>query len=143
MVHSIAPGTYAQFGYDAHLQFHELHIPDRIRIYVAGALAVDGSLHIADTTVADEASLTPTNEATASGQPLGLGAAFRTVSDTPGVHVGNVAQRVIVHAEIDGDGNLIETEISAATDPSLVPAALQQVRLLNSGHTGTERQGCI
>jgi BlaR1 peptidase M56 len=143
MVHSIVPGTYAQFGYDAHLQFHGLHIPDRIRIYVAGALAVDGSLRIADTTAADEASLTPTNEVSASGQPLGLGAAFRMRADSQHGQGGNAPQRVIVHAEIDGDGNVIETEISAATDPGPIPAALEHVRLMNHGHTGTERQGYI
>ena len=39
MVHSIAPGTFAVFGYNANQQFHGRTMPDRISIDVGGTLA--------------------------------------------------------------------------------------------------------
>src|SRR6185312_13562407 len=54
VIHSAAPGIYAQFEYGPQSQFHQLRIPARIRIYVAGAVVVDASVQITDATAADE-----------------------------------------------------------------------------------------
>ena len=143
MVHSVAPGTYAQFGYDAHLQFHTLQLPDRIRIYVAGTLVVDAAFRITDAGADDEASLTPAPGMSGTPRPTALGAAIRMRIDSTGGMDASVAQPVIVHAQIDSDGNVREAEMSAAANAALVPDALKQVRETNFGHTGLERQGYI
>jgi len=143
VVHSLAPGTYAQFGYDGNVQFHGLHLPDRIRIYVAGALVVDGIFHIADATADDEGSLLPAAGMTSDPRPVALGSAVRMRISAAPEGDASIAQPVIVHAEIDSDGTVVEAELSAAANAALVPAALKQVRETNFGHTGTERQGYI
>jgi hypothetical protein len=140
LVHSVAPGTYAQFSYGAGMQFHGLDVPDRIAIYVAGALAADASFTITDATSADEDVLAPTPEMTALPRPFQLGVAFHARVDAP---AAMPLRPVIVHAEIDGEGNVVETELSAATDPALFPAALEQIKKMDFGRTGTERQAYI
>ena len=143
VVHSIAPGTYAQFQYDPNQQFHGLNTPDRIQLYVAGALVVDASFHVTDASAADESSLIPAEGMTSTPRPTGLGVAVLWRLDSTGGADASVVQPVIVHAEIDGDGNVVEMEMSAAATTALIPAALQKIRETNFGHTGTERQGYI
>jgi hypothetical protein len=49
-------------------------------------------------------------------------------------------QPVIVHASVGGDGRVIEAELSATSDASLVQAALDHVRNRNFGANGGQRQ---
>ena len=138
VVHSIAPGTYAFFEYgDVH--FHGYALPDRVRIYVNGALAVDAAFTIADATAADAESLTPQPGMTSVPPPVGIVGPFyaRTGTDS-----GNAAQPVVVHAEIDGDGKVVEAELSAG-NAGLFQAALEQIRSMKFGQTGAERQAYI
>ncbi len=124
VVHSFVPGTYAQFEYGAQTQFHQLRIPERIRIYVAGTAVVDASLQITDATAADESALTPAPEMTSSPTPTQLGPAFRAWA--PAKNGG----QAIVHAEVDGDGNVVEAEVSSIRDADGAAMA-QQVREMN------------
>jgi len=139
-VHSMAPGTYAEFGYDPTAQFHGYSLADSIKIYVNGALAADASFTIADANPADVESLTPGAEMTSVPAPVGLGEGFHARVDAV---AGNGALPVIVHAEIDGEGNVVEAELSASPAAGMFPAALQQVRAMKFGRTGTERQAYI
>jgi hypothetical protein len=123
------------------MQFHGWPMPDRIRIYVAGVLAADSSFNITETSAADDSSLYPTPDMTGSPPPLGLGVAFRTRVNVPDGQSADAAHPVIVHAEIDGDGNVVETEMSATSSPGLVAAAIAHIEKMNFGHSGTERQG--
>jgi hypothetical protein len=143
VVHSVAPGTYAQFDYDGPPGFHGWPMPARIKTYVAGELASDATVSVTDATTADEASLTPAPGMTGTPTPIGLGNYFRIRISSPGAPDANSSQPVIVHAEIDGDGNVVETELSATSNPAIVPAALEVVRKTHFGHTGTERQAYI
>ena len=144
VVHSVAPGTYAQFGYDGQLDFHGMRLPDRIRIYEAGTLVAEAVFSISDTSSADETSLIPGSGMTSRPLPTQLGVPFHYRVDSPEVQpAGSPVQLVVVHAEIDGDGNVLETELSAASNAALVPAALEQAGKINFGHTGTARQGYI
>jgi hypothetical protein len=56
---------------------------------------------------------------------------------------GNATQPVVVHAEIDGEGNVVEAELSASPNAAMFPAALEQIRSMKFGQTGTERQAYI
>ena len=57
VVHSIAPGIFANFSYTSNQQFHGRAMPDRIAIYVGGSLVADGSFGIVDATFVDESSI--------------------------------------------------------------------------------------
>jgi beta-lactamase regulating signal transducer with metallopeptidase domain len=141
VVHSIAPGTYAQFEYEGRQNFHGWPMADRIRTYVAGSLASDASFKITDADTSDEASLNPAAGMSGTPWPVELGTSFLARIDSPEGEAAGVSQPVIVHAEIDGDGNVVETEISTAANPALAAEALRLVGKMNFGHTGSERQG--
>lgn len=139
VVHSIAPGTYALFTYGA-APFHGYSLPDHVQIYVNSALAVDSQFSIADATDADAESLTPAPGMTATPPPIGLvGPFYGRVESVP----GSGTQPVVVHTEIDGDGNIVESELSAAANPGLFQQALDHIRTMKFGQTGTERQAYI
>jgi hypothetical protein len=135
VVHSMAPGTYALFSYGG-APFHGYVLPDHVQIYVNDALAADAAFTITDATEADAASLLPTAEMTSNPPPIGLGVAFHA-------RRGEASQPVIVHVEIDGEGKVVEAELSSAVNPGLYQAALEQIRTMQFGRTGAERQGYI
>jgi hypothetical protein len=59
------------------------------------------------------------------------------------MRTGDGVQPVIVHAEIDGEGNVVEAELSAAANAGLFQAALEEIRKMKFGQTGSERQAYI
>jgi hypothetical protein len=139
-VHSIAPGTYACFDYSANRQFHGHLVPNRITIYVGGSPAADASFTLVDATAADEASLVPTPAMTTNPPPVTLDGFMRTgIDETSPLAAGGI-QPVIVHAEVDGEGKVVEAELSAASNPALVQPALDLVKKMNFGYTRGERQ---
>ena len=114
-------------------------MPDRVQIYVNDALAVDGTLTILDATAADAESLTPEAGMTTAPPPVGVVGPFYARTEAGS---GNAAQPVVVHAEIDGEGKVVEAELSAG-NAGLFQAALEQIRSMKFGQTGTERQAYI
>jgi len=46
----------------------------------------------------------------------------------------------MVHANVDGEGRVLEAELSATGDPSLTQAALDLVKARGFGPSGTQRQ---
>jgi hypothetical protein len=139
-VHSIAPGTYAYFGYTANQQFNGLPMPDRITIYVAGSPAADASFAITGASAADEPSLMPTAAMTTDPPPVTLDGTSRLGMDVRSALASGGLQPVMVHAEIDGEGNVVEEEPSAASNPTLIQSALDLVKGTNFGYTRGERQ---
>ena len=139
VVHSIAPGTYAFFTYGG-APFHGYALPDSVQIYVNGALAVKSKFIIADATDADVESLTPAPGMTATPAPIGLVGPFSARSEAGSA---NGTQPVVVHAEIDGEGNVVEAELSSAVNPGLFQPAMEHIRAMKFGQTGTERQAYI
>jgi hypothetical protein len=131
MISSLAPGTYTVYGYDRNINFHGRMLPDHITIYAAGRQVIDSTFDISDATthIAAAAGSRPTST---------LGGPIRMPLQVP----GNTAsvQPVIIHASVGGDGHVSEAELSATSDSSLVEAALTQVRGMNFGPTGGERQ---
>jgi hypothetical protein len=139
-VHSIAPGTYAYFDYSANQQFHGRPTPNRITIYTGGSPAADASFTIVDTSAADEASLVPTPGMTTNPPPVTLEGFMRTsINQTSALAAGGM-QPVVIHAEIDGEGHVVEEELSAASNPALGQPALDAVQKMNFGYTRGERQ---
>ena len=125
---SIAPGTYTVYEYRRNLQFHGQAVADRIAIYTGGVLAADAQFTIADMTAADQSLLTPQPGMSADGAFVGLQPHSRFPMKTPNPSTSKFVQPVIVEAEIDGKGNVIEEELCAAADPALARAALDLVK---------------
>jgi beta-lactamase regulating signal transducer with metallopeptidase domain len=137
VVHSVAPGTFAVFGYDSNRQFHGRTLPGRITIYVSGSLVADTSFSIGDTNPEDEAAVTPGKEMT-SGPVVQTQMPQRTSIAAPAV--AGSAGAVVVPADVNGEGNVVGEEISSASDPALTQTALDIVKTNRFGYTGTQRQ---
>jgi beta-lactamase regulating signal transducer with metallopeptidase domain len=138
LVHSIAPGTFAVFGYDSNQQFHGRTMPDRITIYVNGSTVADSSFSITDTVPQDEASVTPGAEMTRNPPVVQVQMPAKMSSTVPAA--ASAAGTVLVHAQADGDGNVTDAELSSTSDPALTQAALGIVRATRFGYTGAQRQ---
>lgn len=143
LLHSVAPGTFAVFAYDPAQQFYGRSLPSRIAIYVADALAADASFHITDTDAQDEAAVTPGPGMISDPPPLttqmpghmSIAAPAGVASVSPGS-----IQSVMVHAEVNGVGNVVESEISATANPALNQFALDIAAQEQFGYTGSQRQ---
>jgi hypothetical protein len=141
MVHSIAPGTFAVFGYNSHQQFHGRTMPDRITIYVAGSLVADASFTIVDASSTDEAAIATGSETASNDRVVGVQMPGRMMIGAPaGASVTGTPQSVMIHAEVNGEGKVVEEELSATGDPGLTQAALDLVKGTEFGPTGTQRQ---
>ncbi len=143
-IHSIAPGTYVVYGYSRDLQFHGRVMPDRITIYEAGVQVVDAYFNITDAGTVDQALLTPTPEMIANGPVLETMLPTRFPVNVPSPLPSKTIQLVMVHAEVDPTGNVLEEELSAASDPALAQPALDLVKKMNLPHTAfAQRQEYI
>ena len=140
LIHSIAPGTYARMDYSANQQFHGRPVPDRIAIFVAGEPAVDATFTLTDPTTAEEATLTPVATMTTDPPPVGLVMAFMARTIVTGAPAGRGFQRAVIHVELDGNGKIVESEVSSASDPSLIPLALDRIGNMSFNGVGSERQ---
>jgi len=133
LVHSIAPGTYFVYDYSANQQFHGRTEPSRISIYVAGAQVADAQFTMTDAGQVDDALLTPTPAMIANGPVIVTASPQRSGIMLPNP-LGTGAQTVIVHTVVNGAGNVVEAELSAASDPALVQIALEFVKKANLPH---------
>jgi hypothetical protein len=133
-IHSIAPGTYTVYGYSRGMQFRGRTMPDRITIFVNGAEVVDASFTITDAGIVDQAQFTPTPEMIANGPVIQTMAPLRFPLNVPNPYPSKTIQPVIVHAEVDPEGNVLEEEVSAASDPALAQPALDLVKKTNLPH---------
>jgi hypothetical protein len=138
-VQSVAPGTYVVYGY-GNAQFHGRSSPTRISIYVAGFLVLDAQVSITDPVGVDPSQLQPTPEMIAKGPASVLGLPVRLPMEVPSASVSGAAKPVIVHAAADGEGNVVEEELSSTADPALVQAALDFVRKSKFPQQGNQRQ---
>lgn len=125
-IYSRAPGTFAIYGYTQGLQFHGRSMPDHITIFVAGVQTVDAQLvSIADPDSADTATLKAGAgmQRTVTG-PMNL--RFPLFAHDP--TNSGVIKPVIVHVTIDDQGDVVESAVSAAADPTLVDQAIAMVK---------------
>lgn len=135
-IHSIAPGTYTVYGYSRDLQFHGRSMADSITIYANGSQVADASFSIADAGTVDPALLTPTPEMIANGPAIQTASPVRFAINVPNPFPSRTIEPVIVHAEVNPAGNVMEEEVSAASDPALAQIALDLVKQTNLPHSG-------
>jgi hypothetical protein len=135
-VYSPAPGTYLAYEYGNHIQFHGRGVPDRITASVGGLVVLDARITIADASPADNSwQDTITAE---PGIPLVAGQKF--LINAPGNYGSDAIQTVIVHAELEPAGSVLEEEVSSSADPRLSQTALDLVRQHAFPAAGTLRE---
>jgi len=127
-MYSIAPGTHAVYEYGRNLHFHGESLADRITIHTGGTIAADAEFTIADAGPDEERLFLLTPEMQTNDAMVIFGATTRFQIRTPNPYPSKIVQDVIIHAEIDGAGNVLEEELSAASDPALVQAAFDLVK---------------
>ncbi len=141
VMHSIAPGTFAVFGYTTNQQFHGRTMPDRITLYVGGSMVADSSFSIVDANSGDQAAIVSGSETMSGERVVGVQMPVRMPITAPaGATSSGTQQSVMIHADVDGEGKIVEEELSATGDPSLTQAALDLVKATEFGPTGTQRQ---
>ena len=139
-LHSIAPGTYTVFGYDKNLKFHGKSLPDHITTYVAGTQAITADFSVTDPGAVSPDLLTPTKEMIANGRSvMALTEPIMMPLDVTGTMSSDIVQPVVIHAELDGQGNVLDVELSAAADPKLTQSALDMVSKLKLGRSGSSQ----
>jgi hypothetical protein len=141
MEHSVAPGTFAIFNYDAP-PFYDRNLPSRITIYVAGDTVADASFRFTDTAAQDETLLVAGPEMTFNPPPVGTQLPGRMVLVAPSgaAPAYGSPSSAIVHANVDGTGRVVESEVSAITNPALKQVALDLVTQMPFGYTSSQRQ---
>jgi hypothetical protein len=138
-VHSVAPGTYTVFDYGKNLRFHGKFLPDHITTYVAGAQVVDADLEITDAPP-DNGGLVQTPEMIANGRPtMALRDPLMMPMYVPVAGSTGTIQPVIIHADLDSQGNVLDLELSATADPRLNGSAFDTVKKLKLGRTGASQ----
>jgi hypothetical protein len=137
-VHSVAPGMSVIFGYGRNQQFHGRTIPDQITTYINGSVVLDAHVTLTDVGPLDANRFVVTPEMLRAGPAIALFTGVRiplNVGDVSGT-----ARPVMVHATIDGNGDVIAEELCAASDPALAPRALDLVKKTNFHPTGANQR---
>jgi len=132
-IHSAAPGTYTVLGYTKNVNFHGKSLPDHFSTFVAGVQVLDAELAVADLPVNSATLLAePTAMATTGRPAMALSEGMVTALNIPGASTAEL----MIHAELDADGNITDAELSAASDPKLASSALDAVKQMKLGRTG-------
>jgi len=138
-VHSYVPGTYVDYTYAA-AQFHGRSLPSGITMFSGGNKVLDAQLTMNDAGSPDESLFAPTEQMRSYG-PVGVAqGATRMTMYSPAGGVSGVTKPVIVHAGVDGQGNVVAEELSIASDPGLAQIALDLVKQRTFPPNGNTRQ---
>lgn len=135
-IHSMAPGTYAVFGYSRNLQFHGNATPDQIAIFVSGNQVIESNFSITDPAPADQSLLAVTPEMVAKGRPSVILSEGRIINLPSEGASGSVVEPVMLHVQLGPQGEVTDAELSAAANPSLVEQALSIVKNNHFGPPG-------
>jgi hypothetical protein len=139
-IYSRAPGTYVVYNYSSSVQFHGRQVPDEITIFVGGKSVLEGKVGIEDANPADSTQIAA--EAGMVATPVNnMNMRFPLFAESHAA--GSAVKPVIVNATIDTKGQVVEAEVSIASDPSLASSALDLVRKSNFGAAESWRQAYI
>jgi hypothetical protein len=131
-IYSIAPGIYTVYDYTSALQFHGRVLPGKISVSENGTTVLEAQLTgIADTDPSNTSPFTPTAQMIAQGPATALGSPARFPLPGPAPSPGRYMQPVIVHAIIDEQGNVRESEVLQSS--SVSEAALDFVSKMKQG----------
>ena len=136
---SIAPGSYTVYSY-AGASYHGRPMPDRIRTFINGTAVIDASFRIDEPNVPPGTVQKATPEMMAAGSPPTLDEPMHLRLELPRASATETSMPVMVHAQPDADGKVLEAEICASADPVFASAALQWVKGFQSGRSNLQSQ---
>ena len=112
-IYSIAPGIYTVYDYTNALKFHDRMLPGKITITENAATMVEAQLTARRGhrfALTSGSLLTPTAQMVSQGAATALALPGRFPIRVPMAGSGTVIQPVIVHAVIESDGKVLESE---------------------------------
>jgi hypothetical protein len=130
VVSSLAPGMFTTYRYQKKLTVHGHTFPDHFTMFVGGDQVLDASLTVSDATGTDPNALAPTPDLVRRGtvldspsrQPMPLPAPGGISKVSPFLIEANVV-----------NGQVVDIEVCAASDRSLIQAAVDAVKSLQLG----------
>jgi len=136
VVSSLAPGMFTTYSYEKSLALHGHTFPDHFTMYVGGNRVLDASLTVSDATGTNPNSLAPTPDLVPRGtvvdapsrQPMQLPAPGGVSKVLPFLIEANVV-----------NGQVVNVEVCAASDSSLLQRAIDAVKGVNLG-SGQQQQ---
>jgi hypothetical protein len=148
-IYSIAPGIYTVYDYTNALNFHDRVLPGKVTITENAAVVEAQLTSVADTdSAASGGLLTPTAQMISQGAATALALPGRFPIRVPMAGAATVIQPVIVHAVIESDGKVLESE--ALQTSSVSATALNLVNGMKfpapkpaSGASAMEREAFI
>ncbi len=136
VVSSLAPGMFTTYSYDKNLTLHGHTFPNHFTMYVGGDQVLDASLAVSDATGTDPSSLAPTPDLVRRGTVLN--APIREPMPLPAPSGISKVTPFLIEANVV-DGQVVNVEVCAASDRSLLQAAIDAVKGLNVG-SGQQQQ---
>lgn len=136
VVSSLAPGMFTTYRYEKNLTLHGHTFPDHLTMYVGGNQILDASVTVNDATGTDPGSIAPTPDLMSRGTVLD--APSREPLPFPAPSGISKVSPVLVEASIV-NGQVVSTELCAASDPSLAEPALDLIKGLHFGAGNQQR----
>jgi hypothetical protein len=140
---SVAPGSYTVYSYAAGQSFHGQPMPDRIKTYLGGLVAIDANVRIDEPSAAGSSPPALTAEMIAAGRPVGLDEPLRRILNFGEASTTGAPATVVVNAQVGPDGKVANQELCAATDRSLTGRALDRVKTMEFGRSNVQRQAYV
>jgi hypothetical protein len=131
--YSVAPGIYYAYDYSSALRFHGSTLARQISIVENGSTVLQVQLdNIQDAGAVDAATFAPTQQMQAPGAIIRGPLRWPQFAQSGSASTGTI-QPIIVHAELDANGKVLEAEALQTSDTALSEAALQLVKNSNYG----------
>ncbi len=127
---SLAPGVFTTYSYGNNPILNGHTFPDHFTTYVGGNQVLDASLTVTDATGTDPGSLAPTPDLVRRATVLDAPA--REPLPVPGAGANSQVAPFLIEANVV-NGQVLGVELCAASDPSLVQAALDFIKGMNFG----------
>jgi len=134
---SFAPGVFTVYGYAQNQNLRGHTLADHFTMYEGGDQVLDGTLQLSDAAGTDPNSLAPTPGMVTRG--VVLDAPIRQPMPMPAPAGVTKVLPVIVHANVF-NGQVMQAEVCAASDPSVAAAAVAAVQQMHPGAVGTQQQ---
>lgn len=136
VVSSLAPGMFTTYSYEKNLALHGHTFPDRFTMYVGGDRVLDASMTVSDATGTSPSSLAPTPDLVPRGSVLD--APSRQPIPLPAPSGVSKVLPFLIEANFV-DGRVVNTEVCAASESSLIQTAIDAVKGMNLG-SGQQQQ---
>jgi hypothetical protein len=133
---SFAPGVFTVYSYAKNLTLRGHTLPDHLSMYEGGSQVLDATLELSDAAGTDPGALAPGPGMVARASVL-TSPARQPFSFPAPAGVTKISP-VIVHANVV-DGDIIDAQVCASSDPALASTALDTIKAMRVGVAGQQQ----